>query len=160
MIREARLDDVPAIIAMLHASAREQGYPDEVIVDEADVVADAFGPEARAHILVAEVDGVAAALALYFFTYSTWTSRIGLYLEDLYVRPEFRKRRLARGLMVALAKVALARGCGFFRWVTHISNDAAMGFYEGLGAEVQHDWRLLGLRGDAIRRLASGAEPT
>ena len=158
VIRDARVEDVPAILAMLRASALEQGFPDSLVVTEADLIADGFGPAPRFFVALAESDREAVAMALYFFNYSTWGSASGLYLEDLYVLPKFRGRGLARALMVRLACVAEARGCGRFQWVVHSGNAGAIRFYASVGAEILNDWRLMSLKGDTITRLANTSE--
>jgi GNAT superfamily N-acetyltransferase len=153
-IREAVVDDVPVIYAMLAKSALDQGCPDSLGVTENDVKHDGFGPQPRFFVLLAEVDGSAAGMALYFFNYSTWGNRNGLYLEDLYVDPKFRSQRVGRTLMVRLAEIAKDRGCGRFQWVVHSQNSAAIRLYGSVGAEMLEDWRLMSLKGNAIARLA------
>lgn len=146
---------------MLMASAAEQGFPGAVVVTEADLVADGFGPAPRFFALIAEADGKIAGMALCFFKYSTWGSHTGLYLEDLFVQPEFRSQGVAHALMGRSAKIALERGCGRFHWVVHQDNARAIRFYESLGAEMLHDWRLMSLKGEgAIIRLADGYDQT
>jgi GNAT superfamily N-acetyltransferase len=144
MVRTAVIDDVPEILAMLHASAVDQGFPDEVAVTEEDLREDGFGAAPpRFYVLIAEVEGRVSGMALYFVMYSTWGSRDVLYLEDLYVRSEFRRFGLARELMMELARIAQRRGCGRLQWVVHSKNAAAVRFYESLGARTLEDWRLM-----------------
>ena len=144
MVRTAVTEDVPEILDMLRASAADQGFPDEVAVTEQELKDDGFGvAPPRFSVLIAEVDGRTAGMALYFFNYSTWGSRDGLYLEDLYVHREFRRFGVARELMVALARIGRERGCGRFQWVVHSKNAAAVRFYESLGARMLDDWRLM-----------------
>jgi GNAT superfamily N-acetyltransferase len=158
IIRDARVEEVPVILEMLQESAEEQGFPESLAVTEADLAADGFGAAPRFYVSIAEVDGVPAGMALYFFNYSTWGSRDGLYLEDLYVDRAFRKRGVARALMVRLAQIAQARGCGRFQWVVHAANASAVRMYESIGAEMLTDWRLMSLKGDGIARLAAGRD--
>jgi GNAT superfamily N-acetyltransferase len=147
MVRTAVTEDVPEILGMLRASAVDQGFPDEVAVTEENLREDGFGAAPpRFYMLVAEVEGRVAGMALYFFTYSTWGSRDVLYLEDLYVRPEFRRFGLARELMLDLARIAQIRGCGRLQWVVHARNASAVRFYESLGARTLEDWRLMSSR--------------
>lgn len=155
MLRDARVEDVPVILAMLRDSAAEQGFPDSLAVTEADLAADGFGPTQRFHVLLAELDGRPAGMALYFFNYSTWGSRMGLYLEDLYVDSSFRKRGVARALLVGLARIAIEHQCGRFQWVVHAANTAAVKLYESTGAEALVEWQLMSLKGEAIARLAA-----
>src|SRR5580765_4947437 len=95
ILRNATVDDVPSLLEMLRNSAADQGFPDELAVTETDLREDGFGDHPRFRAILAEWDSTPAGMALFFFNYSTWGSRSGLYLEDLYVRPEFRGRRFA-----------------------------------------------------------------
>lgn len=141
---------------MLRLSAEDQGFADQLAVTEADLREDGFGKGApRFFVLIAEVEHRVAGMALYFFTYSTWGSRDGLYLEDLYVRLEYRRFGVARKLMVELARIAVERGCGRFQWVVHSENLAAVRFYDALEARSLDDWRLRSLSGPALVRLAN-----
>jgi len=153
-IRPARPEDVPEILAMLRESAADQGEPDAVIVSEGELRDDLFGAMPRAHALVAESGGTCAGLALHFFNYSTWTSRLGLYLEDLYVRPEHRGSGLARRMMIELARIAVDAGCGRLHWTVLRSNGRAIRFYQKIGAHLFEDWAPMVLTGDALRKLA------
>jgi GNAT superfamily N-acetyltransferase len=158
VIREALVSDVPTVLAMLRESAFEQGFEDAVAVTEANLVEDGFGPAPRFYVLLADLDGLPAGMALYFFNYSTWGSRDGLYLEDLYVGSAFRRRGVGRALLARLAQVALARGCGRFQWVVQGGKANAVRMYEAAGAELLTEWRLMSLKGDAIARLAASSE--
>lgn len=142
-IRPAEVTDVSLLYRFLYASASDQGFADALAVSEADLIKDGFGREPRFQALIAEVDGAPAGLALYFFTYSTWGSRNGLYLEDLYVAPEFRGRGVGRTLLERLEGEARARGCGRFQWVVHRHNAAARRLYEAFGASGLEDWLLM-----------------
>lgn len=149
-VRPAVAPDAPAILDMLRESAACQGFPDEVCVTADDLRDDLFGPAARVHALVAERDDTPAAVALYFFTWSSWVSRNGLYLEDLYVRPEYRGLGMARELLSQLARIAVQHGCGRFQWVVHRENRAALQLYESFGARRLDDWVLMSVKGDAL----------
>ena len=127
---------------MLRATAREQGNEHELCVTVDDVRADGFGPSPRFQVLLAEVNGRVAGMALYFLDYSTWTSRNGLYLEDLYVYGDFRRKGVARVLMTGLVAIAKARGCGRLNWVVQRGNTRAIQFYEDLGARPLDEWPL------------------
>ncbi len=145
-IRAARADDVPAMFEMLEASAAEQGHAQDLCVDLERLREDGFGASPRFQALLAECDGRPAGLALYFFTYSTWPSRHGLYLEDLYARPECRRLGVARALMERLRAIAAEQGCGRLEWVVQRDNAAAIRFYESLGATALSSWQLMGWR--------------
>jgi GNAT superfamily N-acetyltransferase len=147
--------DVSTILDMLGESAIEQGFADALAVTKADLVADGFGPDPRFFVILAESDGIAAGMALYFFNYSTWGSRSGLYLEDLFVARAFRKSGIARRLMIRLAQIADAHGCGRFQWVVHTDNAGALRLYESVGAKLLNEWKVMSLKEEAIRRLAS-----
>lgn len=142
---------------MLRASAAEQDSLDHLCVDEQSLRDDGFGPSPRFQALIADVDGTAAGLALYFFTYSTWTSRNGVYLEDLYVSPASRRHGLARSLLKHLASIAVDRGCRRLQWVVRRDNAAAIRFYESLGATELSEWPLMWIAGAALDDLATKA---
>jgi GNAT superfamily N-acetyltransferase len=153
-IRPAQTDDAPVLLAMLQEAAADQGFPDSVVVTEDDLREDGFGPRQRFRALVAEMDGAPAGLALYFITWSSWNSRLGVYLEDLYVRAEFRRKGVGRQLMATLARIAVEEGCGRFHWVVHKANHRAIGLYESIGATMLDDWGLMYLKGDEIAAAA------
>lgn len=142
-IRPAEVADVPLIYRFLLASAIDQGFPNALAVTEAELLKDGFGQDPRFHALIAEVEGAPAGMALYFFNYSTWGSRDGLYLEDLYVAQEFRGRGAGGALLRHLAETARQRGCRRFQWVVHRNNHAARRLYENFGAAVLDDWLLM-----------------
>jgi GNAT superfamily N-acetyltransferase len=143
VIRTAVVADVPVLLEMLRATAREQGNEDALCVDTAALREDGFGSAPRFQALIAERDGQPAGIALYFFTYSTWTSRDGLYLEDLYVAPAFRRLGVARDLMRRLEAIAVERGCGRFQWLVLRDNAPAIRFYEAEGAKALPAWQVM-----------------
>lgn len=153
-IRSAVIEDVPLLLAMLQVSSADQGFAGEVAVNEDELREDGFGPRPRFTALMAEWQGVPAGMALYFFNYSTWGSRNGLYLEDLYVDARFRKKGIAKALMAHLARIAVREGCGRFQWVVHCHNANAVALYGALGANRLEEWRLMSLKGDAILQLS------
>lgn len=154
VIRPAREADASVIFELLKASAIEQGNLHELCVDEQAVRDDGFGPTPRFQAILAEWDGQVAGFALYYFNYSTWVSRNGLYLEDLYVWPEFRRRGVARSLMEKLAAIAIDRGCGRLQWVVKRENERAKSFYRSLGAVELTQWPLMWLTGGTLTKLA------
>jgi GNAT superfamily N-acetyltransferase len=154
ILRAATREDAEAIWHLLAESAAEQGEPDSLVVTIEDVRNDGFGPEPRFHALLAEVDGEAVGLALYFFNYSTWVSRDGLYLEDLYVRPAHRRKGIAEALVIRLAKIAHERGCKRLQWVV-LKENPAVQFYERMGARMLEEWALMSLKHEALQRLAN-----
>lgn len=157
VIRDATVEDVPLLLGMLREASLEQGFPEELIATEANLREDGFGPEPRFRAIIAEWEQAPAGMALFFFTYSTWGSRKGLYLEDLFVSPEYRKKGVGRAILIHLAKIAVAEGCGRFQWVVHGANARAVRLYESVGAASFREWALMSLKGDAIKRLAGEA---
>jgi GNAT superfamily N-acetyltransferase len=113
-----------------------------------------FGPDPRAHALIAEHDGVVAGFAVWFVTFSTWLGRHGIYLEDLFVRPELRGLGYGRRLMQELARICVANGYGRLEWAVLDWNQPAIRFYRSLGAEPQDEWTVHRIRGEALTRLA------
>jgi GNAT superfamily N-acetyltransferase len=154
IVRAAGPRDVDAIAMLLTASAEAQGWRESLCVNAKALLRDGFADNPRFHALVAESHTGIAGFALYFFTYSTWTSVNGLYLEDLYVDLGWRRRGIARALMGELASIAASAGCRRFQWLVRRSNEPALRFYESLGAEAAHDWLMMQLRGDELDNLA------
>lgn len=156
-IRRASERDVPAILALIRALAEYERQPDAVVATEEDLLRDGFGPSPSFHVLLAEHDRQTVGFAFYFFSYSTWRGSRSLYLEDLFVRPEHRRRGAGLALMRELAREALARGCPRFDWQVLDWNTPSIAFYERLGAKIQREWLSVRLEGDALARLAASA---
>ena len=125
---------------------------------EKDLAAALFGERPAAEVLVALKDGKPAAFALFFHNFSTFLGRRGLWLEDLYVRPEFRRQGCAKALLRALAGLARERGCGRFEWAVLDWNASAIEFYQSLGATLLPDWRICRVVGPALETMANGAD--
>ena len=156
-LRPARSDDVPAILALIRALAEYERLAHEVEADEDALAATLFGERPAAEVVMAEVDGATAGFALFFHNYSTFLARPGLYLEDLFVQPEHRGLGVGRRLMAALARIAVARGCGRFEWSVLDWNAPAIGFYRRLGAIGMEGWTVQRVSGEALQRLAQDA---
>jgi GNAT superfamily N-acetyltransferase len=154
VIRPAHPEDVPAILSLVRDLAEYERALDEVEATEDLLHAALFDTDPRAHALIAEHDGEVAGFALWFVTFSTWLGRHGIYLEDLFVRPEFRGLGYGRALMQELARICLANGYGRLEWAVLDWNEPAIRFYESLGAEPQHEWTVHRIRGQALKRLA------
>ena len=159
-IREAVPSDVPEIASLIHELAVYEKEPDAARATEADLLRDGFGPEPYFRCLMLEAetaDGTCcvAGFSLYFFQYSTWEGRPALYLEDLFVRPEFRGRGFGKALLQRLAQIAVERGCTRFQWECLDWNTPSLDFYESMGASVLREWLNLRLTGDALARLAA-----
>lgn len=155
-VRPATIDDVPRILELIQGLADYEREPDAVETTTADLVAALFPPSATpttfAH--VAEVDGDVVGMALWFVTFSTWTGRNGIWLEDLFVRPESRGSGQGRALLAALAQVCVERGWRRLEWTVLDWNEPALGFYRRLGATAQDEWTTHRLTGPALTALA------
>lgn len=155
-IRPAVPADTPLILALVHELALYERELNAVEATKADLLRDGFGPTPRFQCIIAEYDGQAAAFALYFHSYSTWEGRAGIYLEDLFVRPEFRTRGIGKALLSHLAGMALAEGCVRLEWSVLNWNQPAIDFYHRLGARMKTEWRGMRVSGDALIALAGG----
>ena len=156
VLREATRDDVPAIRQLIRDLAEYEKEPQSAVVSEADLLRDGFGERPLFRVVMAEWEGEVVGFAFYFFNYSTWQGRPGLYLEDLFVRPSHRGHGIGKALLVHLAGVALRENCGRFVWQVLDWNEPAIGFYESLGARVMKEWLTMRVDGEALRRLAQG----
>jgi GNAT superfamily N-acetyltransferase len=154
-IRPAQPADVSLILAFIHDLAEYEREPDAVKTTEADLLRDGFGAQPYFQCLIAEWNGQPAGFALYFFQYSTWEGRPSLYLEDLFVRPAFRKNGIGKALFVRLAQIAVERQCTRFQWEVLDWNQPAIDFYESLGAKVMREWLNMRMTSEAIQMLAS-----
>jgi GNAT superfamily N-acetyltransferase len=154
LIREAGEVDVPALLSFIKELAAFEKLTHEVTATETDLRATLFGKRPFAEALIAEVDGVTAGMAVYFYSYSTFLAKPGLYLEDLYVSPKFRGRGIGKKLIASVAKVALSRGCARYEWSVLDWNTPAIEFYKNLGAEMHGDWRRMRIMGSALVKMA------
>lgn len=154
-IRPARRHDVATVLALIRELAHFERLDHLCVATEKDIDAALFGLRPRAEVLIARKGSEAAAFALFFHNFSTFLGRPGLWLEDLYVRPEFRRQGCAKALLRSLAGIALERGCGRFEWAVLDWNAAAIDFYRSLGAAVLPDWRIVRLVGPSLATLAT-----
>jgi GNAT superfamily N-acetyltransferase len=152
-LREARREDVPAIVGLIEELALYERQPEDCHADPRLLEEHLFGPKPFAEAIVAEAAGEVIGFALFFHNYSTWLTRPGLYLEDLYVKPGRRGMGAGKALLVELARIAAARGCGRMEWSVLTWNEPAIGFYRALGAVPMDDWRTYRLTGDALAAL-------
>lgn len=153
-IRRASASDVPLILSLIHELARYEKLEHEVVATEEGLHESLFGSEPRAEVLIAETGGAAAGFALFFHNYSTFLGRPGIYLEDLFVRPEARKRGIGHALLRKLAAIALERRCGRLEWAVLDWNADAIAFYRRLGAVPMHDWTIFRVSGEALREMS------
>jgi GNAT superfamily N-acetyltransferase len=154
VLRAAVPGDEAAILALVRALAVYEREPDAVKAGAADFTVALFGPGAVAEAVLAERDGVAVGLALWFRNFSTWTGKTGLYLEDLFVVPEARGLGIGRALLMHLAGLCVARGYGRFEWAVLDWNAPAIGFYKALGARAMDEWTGMRVEGAALKALA------
>lgn len=159
MIRAARVEDVPGIHALIRELAEYERAPREMVATEGDLAAALFGDEPAVFALVAEHAGAGAGItmagfALWFRNYSTWTGTHGVYLEDLYVRPELRGHGYGGALLAELAAIAVERGYARFEWSVLDWNEPAIGFYRSIGARPMDGWTVQRIDGDALAALA------
>ena len=155
MIRPATPADVPTIVTLIRALAEYERLPFDVGMDEAKLNEHLFGPRPYAEATMAEVDGKSVGFALFFHNYSTFDGKPGLYLEDLYVMPEYRGRGLGKALLVALAKLAVERSCGRVEWSVLDWNEPSIQFYESLGAVAKKEWIIYRTTGESLAKLAN-----
>jgi len=159
-IRPAVAGDVKLILEFIRGLAEYEREPAAAIATEADLLRDGFSSQPKFRVDIAEWHGKPAGFAFYFFNYSTWLGKPGLYLEDLFVWPEFRGKGIGKALMVHLAGVAVRENCYGMRWQVLDWNTPAIEFYESVRASVRREWLDVILREEPTRALAeSGAKP-
>ncbi len=153
-IRPASRTDIPQILAFIRALAAYERAPEAVIATPADLERDGFGSNPFYFCLIAEHNGQPAGFALYFFNYSTWLGRPGIYLEDLFVQPELRGLGIGKLLLERVAAIAVEKGCQRLQWAVLDWNTPAIEFYRAKGGEFLDEWRSVRVTGDALARLA------
>lgn len=156
LIRGARPDEAGLILDFVCELAEYEKLHHEVEASVADIERDVFGPNPRVFCDIAEWDGAPAGLALWFYNYSTFRGRHGIYLEDLYVRPAFRGQGIARGLMRHVAQRCVEEGLGRFEWSVLNWNEPAIRFYRSIGAVPLEEWTVQRVSGEALAKLAGG----
>ena len=156
LIRPAELADVALIHRFICDLAAYEKLSHEVTATEGALRQTLFANSPAAHVLIAEEDGQPAGFALYFFNYSTFLAKPGIYLEDLFVQPEFRGHGIGKALLLKLAGIANDKGCGRMEWSVLDWNEPAKGFYRRLGAVQLDDWRIFRLTGPTLSQYARG----
>ena len=154
-IRRAHMDDVSVILELIRDLATYERAPDEVVATREQLVDVLFGERPVAEVLLAFEEEFPVGFAVYFYNFSTWLGRPGLYLEDLFVKPEKRGKGYGRALLVELAKLARDRGCGRMEWAVLDWNQPAIKFYRALGATPMHEWTVFRLTREEIAKLAN-----
>jgi GNAT superfamily N-acetyltransferase len=151
---------IPELLKLIRELSRFERLEHEMEATVESLRKSLFGPRPVAGALLADCDGKLAAYAIYFFTFSSFVGRPGIWLDDLYVRPRFRHRGVGQSLIEAVARIGAKRNCGRFEWTALNWNKKALGFYRKLGARVMDDWVLLRLNSSDLRRLAAGPPKT
>jgi GNAT superfamily N-acetyltransferase len=147
--------DVPVIVGLIRALAIYERLEHEMVATEDDIRRALFGPRPYAEVILARDGSDTVGYAWFFHNYSTFRGRPGIYLEDLFVLPERRGHGYGRALLVALARLAVERGCARYEWSVLDWNEPAIGFYRRMGADVMEEWRICRVTGDALARLAA-----
>lgn len=155
-IRPAQLSDAPQILAFITELADYERARHEVVASVADIERSLFGEGATTHGLICLQDDQPIGFAVYFFSYSTWLGRNGVYLEDLYVSPESRGSGAGKALLKQLAREAVAKNCGRLEWSVLDWNEPAIQFYKSIGAVAQDEWVRYRMEGEGLRRFAEG----
>ena len=153
-LRPATPEDVPVLFQMIQALAAYENLSQAVTGNPEVLRSHLFGNRPYAEVVLAEVEGQAAGFALFFYNYSTFLTQPGIYLEDLFVLPEYRRRGVATALLARLMERAIAENCGRLEWSVLDWNASAITFYQRIGAEVLPDWRICRVAGEALRKLA------
>ena len=158
VIREATAADALLIVDLIRELAEFERELEQVDITPEDVLRDGFGANPCFHALIAEWNGQPAAYALYFFTYSTWAGRPSLFVEDLFVRSQFRNKGIGKSLLRRMAVIARERDCYGMRWEVLNWNTPAIEFYRSFGAKMQNEWWPVLLMGSGFEKLASREE--
>ena len=152
-IRRAVRSDAPAIADLIMGLAIYEHMP-ECCHATVPMLEESIFDRGEAKVLIAEYDGEPAGFSLYFYNYSTWLAKKGLYLEDLFVKPEMRGKGIGKSLLQTLARIAVEEGCGRFEWSCLDWNEPSINFYKSMGAVPMEDWTMYRVTGDALTKLA------
>lgn len=159
-IRPATPDDVPTILALIGELAEYERLAHEVATTVESLHLSLFGPRPAAEAILAEIDGQAVGYAIYFTSFSSFTGRPGIYLEDIYVRPPIRGHGVGKQLLAYVAGVAVERGCARLEWAVLDWNEPSIRFYESLGARAMSEWTVYRLTSQAIADVAAVKPPS
>ena len=152
-IRPARKEEVGIVLQLIHDLAHYEKAPDEVEATEKELLTTMFAEEPRVFCDLVEVDGDIAGMAIWFLNYSTWQGKHGIYLEDLFIKPEFRGRGFGKALLQHLARICEEKGYGRFQWWVLDWNSPAIEFYRSLGAVAMDEWTVYRVSGEALKDL-------
>ena len=154
-IRPAQQDEVGIVLQLIHDLALYEKAPNEVEATEKELLETIFVDNARVFCDLVEVNGEIAGMAIWFLNYSTWQGKHGIYLEDLFIKPEFRGKGYGKALLQHLAKVCDERGYGRFQWWVLDWNSPAIEFYKSLGAVAMDEWTVYRVSGDPLKKLGN-----
>jgi GNAT superfamily N-acetyltransferase len=158
-VRPASEADVPLILRFIRGLAEYERLLEACVATEAALREHLFGPRRYCEVLIADLDDEPVGFALYFFNYSTFLAKPGLYLEDIFVLPERRRVGVGQALLRRLAQIAVERGCGRLEWSVLDWNEPAISFYRRLGARLLDEWTTCRLEGPALAAVAAGGDP-
>jgi len=156
-LRTATAADIPLILRFIRGLAEYEREPNAVLTTEEDLLRDGFDPQPFFHCLIAEHDDRPAGFALWFFNYSTWEGRPGIWIEDLFVLPELRGHGIGKALLQRLSAIAIEKNCRRLQWSVLDWNQPAIDFYRAMGGEFTDEWRNVRLTGEALQQLAASA---
>jgi GNAT superfamily N-acetyltransferase len=160
IVRSAEPADVGVLFSLIQALAEYEKLSHAVTGNTEALKDHLFGSRPYAEAILAEYAGQAVGFALFFYNYSTFLTKPGIYLEDLFVLPEYRRQGIGKALLTYLAQLALERGCGRLEWSVLDWNESAIAFYERMGASILPDWRICRLTGNSLSQMASEASTT
>ncbi len=156
-LRKATRKDIPLILSFIRELAEYEKAPNAVSCTEKDLRRDGFGSDPKFRVVMAEWNGEPAGMAFFFHNYSTWQGRPGIFIEDLFVRTQFRGKGVGRALMAKLAKTAIAEQCHGIRWEVLEWNKPAIDVYQHLGSKFREGWRIMQISGEELRELAKSS---
>ena len=154
-IRDTTSQDIPLILQFIRDLDEYEKEPQSAVGTAEDLKRDGFSQNPKFRVVIAEWDGAPAGFALFFYHYSTWRGQPTLFLEDLFVRPQYRGKGIGKALLVHLAGIAMKENCGRFEWQVLDWNTPSIEFYKSLGAEIMKEWLPMRVSGEGIARLAA-----
>lgn len=154
-IRPAKTTDIDEILALIYELALYEKAPEEAKATKSQIMESFFSDNPKVFCEIVEVDGEIAGLAIWFLNYSTWQGKHGIYLEDLFIRPQFRGRGFGKSVLKHLAQICIDRGYGRFQWWVLDWNTPSIEFYKALGAVAMDEWTVYRVTGDALTELAA-----